>query len=79
MKLDFDPVFIPYAAAAVGRLRYLHPACTFTLEGTSISIGGVDDDAFGAIQRDSQFQLYREKIYQEGLPMRTLMYQTLLS
>lgn len=79
MKINIEASFSPFAAAAVARLRYLHADCTFDIEDNSILVQPADTTDIARVERDARFQLYREKIYQEGLPMRALMYQTLLS
>lgn len=79
MKINIEASFRAFAAAAVARLRYLHADCTFDIVDDAILVRPGDDTDIARVERDTRFQLYREKIYQEGLPMRTLMYQTLLS
>lgn len=79
MKIDIEVSFSPFAAAAVARLRYLHADCAFNIADNAILVQPGDTTDIARVERDTRFQLYREKIYQEGLPMRTLMYQTLLS
>lgn len=79
MKINIERAFSPFASAAVARLRYLHAECTFDLEDEAILVRPGEATDLARVERDVRFQLYREKIYQEGLPMRTLMYQTLLS
>lgn len=78
MVIEFEALFAPFAEAAVCRLGYIYPRCSFSVVGHSIVIDGtaVDQHLLG---RDVRYQLYREKIYQEGLPVRSLMYGALLS
>lgn len=78
MIIHFEALFAPYAEAAVTRLGYTRPAATFTVDGLSIRVDGDLGDEL-ELRRDVLYQLYREKIYQEGLPARSLMYEALLS
>lgn len=64
-------------AQALVRLSYLHPQAVFTLSKDGIVVEG--EDLSGIVARDVTYQVYREKIYQESLPMRELMYKALLS
>jgi hypothetical protein len=75
--VQLDELFAPYAAAAVERLRYLFPSCTFRITPTSVEVVGADAELASMIQKETSFQLYREKIYQEGRPLRETMYQAL--
>lgn len=76
--IEFEALFAPFAPAALGRLGYIYPGNSFALNGLSIVVGGAITDE-QRVLRDVRYQLYREKIYQEGLPARSLMYQALLS
>lgn len=67
----------PYMAQALVRLSYLHPQAVFALSEDGIVVEG--EDLSGIVARDVTYQVYREKIYQESLPMRELMYKALLS
>lgn len=76
-SVEIDSAFSIYAEQAIGRLRYLYPDISFSLTDTHIHISGICEEP--SVRRDVTYQLYREKIYQEGLPMRELMYKTLLA
>ena len=67
----------PYVAQALVRLSYLHPEMLFSIgeDGVTVETDVVSD----TLARDVSYQVYREKIYQESLPMRELMYKALLS
>ena len=64
-------------AQALVRLSYLHPQAVFALSEDGIVVES--EDLSGTVARDVTYQVYREKIYQESLPMRELMYKALLS
>lgn len=67
----------PYIAQALVRLSYLHPEVRFDCtEGVVVA----EQNSAGTVSaREIRYQVYREKIYQESLPMRELMYRTLLT
>lgn len=67
----------PYMAQALVRLSYLHPQAVFALREDGIVVEG--EGLSDTVVRDVTYQVYREKIYQESLPMRELMYKALLS
>lgn len=59
------------------RLSYLHPQAAFAISEDGIVVEG--EGLQDTVARDVTYQVYREKIYQESLPMRELMYKALLS
>lgn len=66
-----------YVDQALIRLGYLHSGVSFSAtEGWIVAQG---DTGRLPPQREILHQLYREKIYQESLPMRHLMYKALLA
>lgn len=67
----------PYVSQALVRLSYLHPLAKFAICESGVCFSG--DDLPDSLARDVRYQVYREKIYQESLPMRELMYKALLS
>ena len=72
-KIDVPKTFSELTEKALVRLSYLEPELTFSPVADGIEIEG--SQAFSADQltelRKTIFhQLYREKIYQETLPMR---------
>ncbi len=78
MVIDVDEAFARHVRVAVARLQYLYPSLTFAVEGQSIAIDGLAAGAEDNLRRDVAYQLYREKIYQDGLPMRQAMYEAIL-
>jgi hypothetical protein len=78
MTFDIEPLFARYAPAAVERLRYLYPRLAFTLSQDVLTVEGVgpSDDPV-RVRRDWSYQLYREKVFHDGLPMREAMYSAL--
>lgn len=59
------------------RLSYLHPEARFGYENGNVLVDFKAAPTFPA--REITYQVYREKIYQESLPMRRLLYATLLT
>jgi hypothetical protein len=77
MIVDIEPVLAPFAQAAVARLSYLYPECSFSIDGVHLVVRSGSGANETTLRRDVTYQLYREKIYQEGLVMRSAMYETL--
>lgn len=78
MNIAFEPLFAPFVSSVIERLRFLHPNYSFAVDGAAITVTGGSDEDQAGLRKEVAFQLYREKIYQEGLPMRTAMYEALL-
>ncbi|HTM77707.1 MAG TPA: hypothetical protein VL133_08770 [Devosia sp.] len=77
ISVTVPEIFRAYVSQALVRLAYLHPGARFDFAEDTIS---VEYDGKAPIEADEvTYQLYREKIYQESLPMRKLMYMALLS
>lgn len=66
-----------YIAAVITRLGYLHPEVVF-FEAEGAIIASCEPSSVPS-RREILHQLYREKIYQDGLAMRELMYRTILA
>lgn len=77
IHVEVSPALAPYVDQVLARLRYLYPTVEFSHSNGAIAACADRDPE--ELKRDIAYQLYREKIYQEGLPMRQLMYRTLLS
>lgn len=77
VEVTVPAVFAPYVGQALVRLSYLHPRTSFVSHPDRIIAHSPEGATVSA--REITYQLYREKIYQESLPMRDLLYRTLLS
>ena len=69
--------FDAFVDAVVVRMGYLHPTAELSYDDSSAQIhASFDEDQICAdeIRRDIRFQLYRETIFQETLPIRTQLY-----
>lgn len=74
--LDFsiDPEFDPYIPAALLRLGYIYPELGFSVSDKGISVHGVPGFDPAQIEREVTYQIYREKIFRQTLPMRQKLY-----
>jgi hypothetical protein len=68
IQLTLPAQLLPFLAEGLTRFQYLNPDATIEVDGTSLSISGADD--FSVAKRDLLFCVYRQKIYEESLPMR---------
>ena len=59
---------MPYLAEAMVRFQYLNPDTLIDVDGNSVRVVGASESS-GA-KRELLFALYRQKIYEESLPMR---------
>lgn len=66
--IDLSAEVLPYAAAAIARLRYLRPSWTFVERDGVIEVGA--DASSQDVGREVFHAIYREKIYTETLALR---------
>ena len=64
------PDFQAHVNDALSRFSYLHPSIEIKAGPEVITIFADPTDDVGALVRDLQFALYRQKIYAETLPLR---------
>ena len=72
-KIDVPKTFSEFKDRAIVRLSYLEPELSFQSVDDGIEIEGpkaIDADQLTELRELIFHQLYREKIYQETLPMR---------
>jgi hypothetical protein len=69
MIVEVGGLFSEHVAAALVRLRYLHPHATFDLADGGISVA-TDAGDEERIRRDVNYELYRERILQQTMPLR---------
>ncbi len=77
IEVNVPAGLLDYVDQVLVRLGYLYPDVEFTEAGGRLSAALPAGGTLTA--REILHQLYREKIYQESLPMRQLMYRTLLA
>jgi hypothetical protein len=73
IKLNVPGIFSELKEKVVVRLSYLEPELTFSLVADGIEIQGskaFDPDRLTELRETVFHQLYREKIYQDTLPIR---------
>jgi len=71
-------VFLSFADAALARLSIIEPALELRLQDGAIHFREKPDRNQTQITREITQALYREKIYQETLPVRILVAERLL-
>jgi hypothetical protein len=77
--LTLSAEFSPYRAAACLRAGYLFPAVTCVPEGSSdIAITAPSRDQAQQAVQALRHLVYRERIYQQTLPLRETLYRGLL-
>lgn len=77
IEVNVPSGLLGYMGQVLVRLGYLHPDVEFT--ETNGRLSAMLPAGSTLTSREILHQLYREKIYQESLPMRELMYRTLLA
>ncbi len=70
--LTIEPELHPWLADAIVRFRYLHPEAHLHTDDQSVTLTASSDQMAGLVQ-DLMFCLYRQKIYSETLPLRTML------
>ncbi|ASQ06009.1 hypothetical protein CN116_24785 [Sinorhizobium meliloti] len=70
--LTIEPELCPWLADAVARFRYLYPNVHLSISDQSVTLA-TSDDQMPALVQDFMFCLYRQKIYSETLPLRTML------
>ncbi|EHH02558.1 hypothetical protein ATCR1_23925 [Agrobacterium tumefaciens CCNWGS0286] len=67
-----DEQLQPWLADASVRFRYLYPEIELTVEGSSVRFTGPNADT-PRVKQDFQFCLYRQKIFEQTLPLRKML------
>ncbi|MDK1376480.1 MULTISPECIES: hypothetical protein [unclassified Sinorhizobium] len=70
--LTIEPELRPWLADAAARFRYLHPNVHLSMSEQSVTLV-TSGDQMAAVVQDFMFCLYRQKIYSETLPLRTML------
>lgn len=71
MFIDIDCSLRTYAEAATVRLGYLYPELNFICSDGGVEVSGLLPENTTLLKRDVLHSIYREKIYNDTLPMRT--------
>jgi hypothetical protein len=75
MCIDIDEPYRSLASTVLVRLCYLYPHLKFSYQLNAIRVEGVQPSDEIQVKRDISHALYREKIYEETLPLRTALIQ----
>ncbi len=70
--LTIEPELCPWLADAATRFRYLYPDIHLRISDQSVTLA-TSNDQMTALVQDFMFCLYRQKIYGETLPLRTML------
>lgn len=70
--LTVEPELCPWLADAAARFRYLYPDVHLSISEQSVTLT-TSNDRMTALVQDFMFCLYRQKIYSETLPLRTML------
>lgn len=66
-----------YIPAAILRLKYIFPDLTIERTETGVTFRGPETTDQAKLEREIAYQVYRESIFQQTLPMRRCLYQML--
>lgn len=77
LDISIDPEFAPCIPAALLRLGYIYPELGFSVSDKGISVHGASGFDPAQIEREVTYQIYREKIFRQTLPMRQNLYAML--
>ncbi|WP_420006519.1 hypothetical protein [Arenibacterium sp. LLYu02] len=77
LDISIDPEFHPCIPAALLRLGYLYPELDFSLSNKGVTVTGSPVLDPARLEREVTYQVYREKIFQQTLPMRQSLYAML--
>lgn len=71
------PEYRRFVEAAALRFSYLYPSAKVVVDD-SVSISADSNASAADIARDFKYALYRQKIYEESQPIRTLLIQSVM-
>ena len=77
-EISVEQEFQEYINAALLRLGYIYPHLEFSVSRCTISVkGNLSQVDKNEIKREVLYQIYREKIFNQTLPMRENLYKIL--
>lgn len=77
LEISIDPEFHACIPAALLRLGYLYPELNFGVSGQGVTVRGEFTANPTQLEHEVTYQVYREKIFQQTLPMRQSLYAML--
>lgn len=75
--VSVPPEFHEFIPAAILRLKYIFPDLDIETTRNGVRLSGTLDLDTIRLEREVTYQVYREKIFQQTLPMRRDLYQML--
>lgn len=76
-SIAIPQVLAPYANLVLARLGYLYPDVEWSFDSTANAMEirfSSDAQEIGKLRKELFFQLYREKIHHDTLPVRSRLY-----
>lgn len=77
LNISIDTEFDPCIPAALLRLGYIYPELDFSVSDKGVTVYGASGFDPAQIEREVTYQIYREKIFRQTLPMRQKLYAML--
>tara|TARA_R110002124_G_scaffold132540_2_gene295106 strand:+ start:161 stop:514 length:354 start_codon:yes stop_codon:yes gene_type:complete len=76
-EISLDQEFQPFIPAAILRLSYIYPEQEFLTSEQGVTVNGTSETDPVRLEREVTYQVYREKIFQQTIPMRQGLYEIL--
>ena len=76
--ISVSPEFHGFIPAAILRLKYIFPELDIETTVNGVKLSGTREIDAQQLEREVTYQIYREKIFQETLPMRRDLYEILV-
>lgn len=76
-NISVSPEFHEFIPAAIMRLKYIFPKVEIKRTENGLNIYGAGDSIVQRLEQEVTYQIYREKIFQQTLPMRRDLYHML--
>lgn len=80
LTIEIPALLVPHVQPALARLGYLHPGVEWTFDPECNCVSArypAERYAPKDLRRDALYQLYREKIHQDTLSIRTRLYEAI--
>lgn len=76
ISVDIPEAFTGLIDNAILRLNYLYPNLQFSVQGSAIKVQG-QIDSVEQMKKEITYLIYREKVYEEYLPIRKKIYENI--
>lgn len=77
LNISIDQEFHAFIPTALLRMRYIYPGLEFAATEQGLMVEGAVEVDRVRLERDVTYQIYREKIFQQTMPMRQSLYRLL--